>query len=264
VPVGQEAILRAIELNGAAVGLNRRAFLWGRILAHNPGLAGDILTGTTQAAPESLDALIAARTKALVTYQDEAYAARYRAILAEVAEAEIRFSGEAGPLTRVAAENLFRLMAYKDEYEVARMHTETTYAEGAVFHLSPPVIARMDPATGRRKKMAIPGWVALPLFRLLRHGKRLRGTGFDVFGGQAERQAERALIEQYVGDLRTIAGSLRADTLMTALELAGVPGMIRGFGPVKDANRVKAEAQRRALLDRLAAPAVAPVAMAAE
>ncbi len=263
VPVGQEAILRAIELNGAAVGLNRRAFLWGRILAHNPGLADDILTGTTQSAPESLDALIAARTKALVTYQDDAYAARYRAILAELAEAEVRFSGEAGPLTRVAAENLFRLMAYKDEYEVARMHTEATYAEGAVFHLSPPVIARMDPATGRRKKMAIPGWVALPLFRLLRHGKRLRGTGFDVFGGQAERQAERALIEQYVGDLRTIAGSLRPETLMTALELAGVPDMIRGFGPVKDANRVKAEAQRRALLDRLAAPP-APLAMAAE
>jgi indolepyruvate ferredoxin oxidoreductase len=123
----------------------------------------------------------------------------------------------------------------------------------------------MDPATGRRKKVAIPGWIALPLFRLLRHGKRLRGTGFDPFGSQAERQAERALIEQYEGDLRTVVAALRPETLDAAVGLASLPDLIRGFGPVKDANRAKAEAQRKLLLERLHAPVPAtPAALAAE
>jgi len=263
VPVGQDAILRAIELNGAAVALNRRAFLWGRILAHNPALADEILSGTTHGAPPTLDALIAARAKALVAYQNQAYADRYRADIDAIVAAETKLTGAPGPLTRAAAEGLYRVMAYKDEYEVARLHTETDYADGAVFHLSPPVIARMDPLTGRRRKVAIPGWLALPLFRVLRHGKRLRGTGWDVFGGQAERKAERGLIERYRGDLRRIAESLRADNLATAIDLAGLPDLIRGFGPVKDANRATADARRTALLERLS-DEKAPLAMAAE
>ena len=156
-------------------------------------------------------------------------------------------------------------MAYKDEYEVARLHAATSYADGAVFHMSPPVIARMDPATGRRKKVAIPGWLALPLFRVLRHGKRLRGTGLDPFGVQAERAAERALIEQYVGDLGSVVAALRPDNLEAAVGLAALPDTIRGFGPVKDANRAKAEGLRKGLLARLVAPApAAVVALAAE
>ncbi len=263
VPVGQDAILRAIELNGAAVGLNRRAFLWGRILAETPALAEEILTGVAAPPPLALDALMAARADALVAYQNRAYADRYRAILSEVIAAETRVFGEPGRLSHSAAEGLYRLMAYKDEYEVARLHAEATYAPGAAFHLSPPVIARMDPLTGRRRKMAIPGWLALPLFRLLRHGKRLRGTGLDPFGGQQERRAERALIEQYATDLKAVAAALRPDTLDAAVGLANLPDTIRGFGPVKDANRAKAAALRDGLLKQLNAPAPAVAAMAA-
>lgn len=262
VPVGEAAILRAIELNGAAVGMNKRAFLWGRILAEKPALMTEVLGGPK---PEALtlDALIAARAAGLVDYQSPAYAARYRAMVQEVVDAETRVFGTAGSLSRSAAENLHRVMAYKDEYEVARLHAATEYGPGAVFHMSPPVIARMDPATGRRRKIAIPGGLAMPLFRLLRHGKALRGSAWDVFGGQAERKAERALIEQYIGDLRLIAAKLRADTLSTAVALASLPDTIRGFGPVKDANRAKAEVTRATLLHGLTAPA--PVAaLAAE
>ena len=120
----------------------------------------------------------------------------------------------------------------------------------------------MDKATGRRRKIAIPGWVALPLFRVLRHGKLVRGTPLDPFGYQAERRSESALIDQYAADLRTVLAALRPDNLNTAVALAELPEQIRGFGPVKDANRTKAEARRTQLLGQLDRPV--PVAIAAE
>ena len=150
-------------------------------------------------------------------------------------------------------------MAYKDEYEVARLHAAATYGEKPRFHLSPPLITGIDPATGRRRKIALPGWLALPLFRVLRHGKHLRGTALDLFGRQQERRTERALIEQYVGDLHTVMAALRPERLDVAVAIAQLPDTIRGFGPVKEANRIKAEEQRRALLARLTAEPV-PVA----
>jgi indolepyruvate ferredoxin oxidoreductase len=259
IPVGEAAILRAIELNGAAVSLNRRAFLWGRILAENPALEDEILVHTLEAPPTELHALIDARAASLVAYQSNRLAKRYRALVNEVITGETQAFGAPGRLSRTAAEGLYRVMAYKDEYEVARLHTAATYGEKPVFHLSPPLITGIDPATGRHRKVALPGWLALPLFRVLRHGKRLRGTPLDVFGRQQERRMERALIEQYVGDLRTALSALRPDTLDVAVAIAQLPDMIRGFGPVKDANRVKAEKERRALLSRLATDAV-PVA----
>ena len=261
VPVGVPAILRAIELNGAAVAVNRRAFLWGRILAERPDLVDEILVHVIETTPDTLDALIDARAEALTAYQSRRYAARYRALLREVTERETQVCGTPGRLSRAAAEGLYRVMAYKDEYEVARLHAAATYGEKPVFHLSPPLITRLDPATGRRKKIAIPGWLALPLFRVLRHGRLVRGTVFDLFGRQAERKMERALVGQYVADLRASLAVLRPDTLETAVALAELPDMIRGFGPVKDANRAKAEERRKSLLPRLTP---APVAMAAE
>jgi len=261
VPVGQAAILRAIELNGTAAATNRRAFLWGRILAERPDLADEILVHRLESPPATLDALIAARAEALTAYQNAALAGRYRAMLDAVIGRESEVFGGAGRLSRAAAEGLYRVMAYKDEYEVARMHAAASYGEKPVFHLAPPLITRVDPATGRRKKIALPGWIALPLFRVLRHGRHLRGTKLDVFGRQRERQMERALIEQYAGDLRAALAVLRHDTLDVAVALAELPDMIRGYGPVKQANWVKAEAKRQELLARLAP---APVAMAAE
>jgi indolepyruvate ferredoxin oxidoreductase len=261
VPVGEAAILRAIELNGAAVALNRRAFLWGRILAERPDLESEILVHTLETPPATLDALVAARAEALVAYQNARLATRYRTLVNEVVLRETEVLGSPGKLSRAAAEGLYRVLAYKDEYEVARMHASASYGEKPVFHLSPPLITRLDPATGRRRKIALPGWIALPLFRVMRHGKVLRGTPLDLFGRQHERQMERALIEQYIGDLRKALAALRPDTQDAAVGLAELPDMIRGFGPVKQANRLKAQEKRRSLLHALAA---APLAVAAE
>jgi indolepyruvate ferredoxin oxidoreductase len=174
---------------------------------------------------------------------------------------ETQALGSADRLSRAVAEGLYRVMAYKDEYEVARLHAAATYGAKPVFHLSPPLPLGIDPATGRRRKIALPGWVALPLFRVLQHGRRLRGTRYDLFGRQHERKMERALIEQYISDLRSALAVLRPDTLDAALALAQLPDMIRGFGPVKEANRLKAEDQRRMLLAQLTP---APMAVAAE
>ena len=251
VPVGEAAILRAIELNGAAVSLNKRAFLWGRILAENPPLEDEILVHTQETTPATLEALVEARAAALVEYQDVRLANRYRALVNEVIARETLVLGEPGRLSHAAAEGLYRVMAYKDEYEVARLHAAANYGEKPVFHLSPPLITGIDPATGRRRKIALPGWVALPLFRLLRHGKRLRGTALDLIGRQQERRMERALIEQYIADLHAALAGLRSETLDTAVAIASLPDTIRGFGPVKDANRRQAEEQRRVLLARL-------------
>jgi indolepyruvate ferredoxin oxidoreductase len=262
VPVGEDAILHAIALNGAAVKLNERAFLWGRILAEQPALMKQILDGVTDGPPADLDVLIAHRGQALTAYQSGRYAARYRRVLREVIERETAVTGAPGPLSRAAAEGLYRVMAYKDEYEVARLHAAATYGEKPVFHMSPPLIHRIDTATGRRGKIAIPGSVALPLFRLLRHGKLIRGTALDPFGYQAERRQERALIRQYIADLRTVMAALTRDNLPTAVALAELPDQIRGFGPVKDANRTKAKEVRAQLLAALSQPA--PLAMAAE
>jgi indolepyruvate ferredoxin oxidoreductase len=261
IPVGEAAIMRAIELNGAAVSLNRRAFLWGRILAVKPDLQDEILVHTLDTPPAELGALVDARAKELVAYQGKRLAKRYRALVDEVIARETQVMGEPGRLSRAAAESLYRVMAYKDEYEVARLHAAASYGEKPVFHLSPPLTRGIDPATGRRRKIALPGWVALPLFRVLRHGRHLRGTALDPFGRQQERRMERALIEQYIGDLRAVMAALRPDTLDVAVAIAQLPDMIRGFGPVKDANRVQAEQQRGALLGRLTA---APLPVAAK
>ncbi len=262
VPVGEAAILKAIELNGAAVKLNRRAFLWGRILAEQPDLMKQILEGVTDAPPADLDGLIAHRVGALTAYQSRRYAARYERLVREVVAREVAVTGAAGALSRAATEGLYRVMAYKDEYEVARLHATASYGEKPVFHMSPPLIHRMDKATGRRGKIAVPGAVALPLFRVLRHGKIVRGTVLDAFGYQAERRQERALIDQYIGDLRTALAGLNRDNLGAAVALAELPDQIRGFGPVKDANREKAMARRTDLLDAIARPV--RQAMAAE
>ncbi len=262
IPVGQDAILTAIELNGAAVPLNKRAFLWGRILADQPALAEQILTGIIEGAPKDLDTLIAHRQAMLADYQSARYARRYKALVDQVSAREASVSGIPGPLTRAVAEGLYRVMAYKDEYEVARLHAAATYGKDPVFHMSPPLTRGIDKATGRRRKIAIKGSIALPLFRVLRHGKMLRGTPLDPFGYQAERRRERALVAQYTGDLKTISARLRADNIQAAVALAELPDQIRGFGPVKDANRLKADARRFALLTALSD--AEPLPMAAE
>ncbi|MBO0710996.1 MAG: indolepyruvate ferredoxin oxidoreductase family protein, partial [Acetobacteraceae bacterium] len=264
VPVSEASLMRAIELNGAAVGLNKRAFLWGRILDAHPEVAAEILADTHPDAEQDLDALISARAGVLARYQNTAYATLYRARIDAIRAREAAVFGEPGRLSRAAAEGWFRVMGYKDEYEVARLHAEADYDRVArpAFYLAPPLVTRTDPVTGRRRKIAIPGWLALPLFRLLRHGKAMRGTVFDPFGLQADRRTERGLIDAYASDMRVVLAALSPQTLDTAVALAEIPDRIRGFGPVKLENWQRAQESRKALLARLSGPA--PVAVAAE
>ncbi len=259
LPVGSGALMRAMELNGTAVALNRRAFLWGRILATQPALA-DAIMADTAPAPDTLDAVIARRQGELVAYQGPALAARYRALVDATQARETALEGQAGALSRAVAEGFFRVLAYKDEYEVARLHAAAVYGDEPVFHMAPPLLSRLDPTTGRRRKVKIPGRVALPLFRLLRHGKALRGTVFDPFGWQRDRRQERALAAEYECNVRHALDLLRPDTLDAAVALAALPQDIRGFGPVKAASLDAARPQREALLGRLDAPmSTAPV-----
>jgi len=248
LPVSRAALERAIELNGTAVGLNRRALLWGRLLALRPALADEILAPALS--PPGIDALVDRRAAMLAAYQDAAYPARYRTLLAPLASAP-----EA--LRRAAAENLFKLMAYKDEYEVARLHLASAVSYGdpktLSFHMAPPLLSRTDPATGRRRKIKIPGRVALPVFRALAAMKPLRGSWLDPFGWQAERREERRMIADYADDLALIARTLNPGSLDTALALAQNPASVRGFGPVKHAAMQAARAVREGLRTRLQA-----------
>jgi len=263
VPVGAAALLRAIELNGASIEMNKRAFLWGRLLASVPELAEAILHGSADIhPPENLAQLLDARAASLASYQNAAYAALYRERVAAVMARESKICGQPGPLSRTAAENWFRVMAYKDEYEVARLHTAANYdaIEKPVFHMAPPLITRIDPATGRRRKIAIPGWIALPLLRLLRHGKMLRGTPLDLFGHQKDRRAERAMIAAYAEDMRHALEKISAKNLHAAIAIADWPDHVRGFGPIKLAGWHAAQKRRPALLAALDRPELAAAA----
>ena len=253
VPLGRTALLRAIALNGTAVALNERAFLWGRLLAHQPGLIDRILADQAPL-PDDLDSLIERRAEELVRFQGPRLAHRYRTLVAAAQTRETALGGT-GALARAVAEGAFRVLAYKDEYEVARLHAQATHGADPVFHMAPPLLSRTDPATGRRRKIAVSGRVALPLFRLLRHGKALRGTWFDPFGWQADRRAERALARQYIADIAAALPRLRPDTLDAATSLAALPMAIRGYGPLKAAAMADAAPQRDALLAAIDRPA---------
>ncbi len=259
VPLGQPALLAAIKLNGTAVALNERAFLWGRLLVAQPGLAEEILADQA-ALPDDLASLIERRAAELVHYQGGRLARRYRRLVEATSTRETALAGAAGALTRAVAEGLFRVLAIKDEYEVARLHAAAAYGQNPVFHMAPPLISGTDPATGRRRKIAISGRIALPLFRALRHGKALRGTPLDVFGWQHERRQERAFARQYERDIDALLPRLRPDTLPTAIALATQPMDVRGFGPVKAASMADAVPRRLALLAQLDAVPLAEAA----
>ena len=260
LPVGQDALLRAIELNGTAVALNRRAFTWGRLLHLRPDLADAVLAGDAEP-PATFEALVAAREAELGRYQSARLGRRFRRLVDRAASREAAVFGQPGRFARAVAEGLFRAYAYKDEYEVARLHAAATYGDKPVFHMAPPLVSGIDPATGRRRKVAIPGRVALPLFRVLQHGKLLRGTPLDPFGWQADRRAERAFARATEASLEQACERLQPATLDTAVALADIPMHVRGFGPVKEQAMREAEPRRAELL---AALDTAPVARAAE
>lgn len=250
IPIGREAIDRAIKLNGIAIGLNRDAFALGRHIALHPEAAGD-----PEPKERSLTDLIAHREALLTDWQNAAWARRYRRTVDMVQAAEEALEGAPGALTRAVAWNLAKLMTYKDEYEVARLFTDGAFAEAMretfgktgklTFHLAPPSLGEGRGA--RPRKRAFGPWI-LPVFRILARLKALRGSWADPFGYHRDRREERMLIAQYEADMAQLAQTLSADTLPDALELARLPESIRGYGPVKRASVETAQARRAELL----------------
>ncbi len=259
IPVSTESLLKAIELNGTAVETNTRAFHAGRLYAHQPahfaaGLTTEADVGRTDL---TLADLIEHRSRFLRDYQDQKYAQYYRDTLDLVVQFDRSAPEGDLRLSAVVARNLFKLMAYKDEYEVARLHTMPEFANALAqqftgevklsFHLAPPIFAKKDPATGEPRKVALGAWI-LPVFKVLAALRRLRGTPFDIFGHTTERRMERRLVSEYVEVIRDLLHSLTSSNYEIALQIANVPDAIRGYGHVKMRNVERAEIAKRELL----------------
>ncbi|PSJ53075.1 indolepyruvate ferredoxin oxidoreductase family protein [Kumtagia ephedrae] len=276
LPLSAEAIERAIGLNGEAVAMNVAAFRWGRRAAHDPQFLRQLVGEADASSPvpvaQSLDEVIARRADFLAAYQDAAYARRYRNRVAAVHAAESRAVPASTRLTEAVARNLFKLMAVKDEYEVARLYTDGSFRqqlsrefqsyERLEFHLAPPALGRRD-AEGKPRKSRFPGWM-MSGFKVLSAMRRLRGTVLDPFSRTAERRMERGLLRRYEGDLDHIMGLLEPHRMEAATALASLPQLIRGYGHVKQASVARADAERERLLARLSAAEPEPVARAAE
>ena len=271
VPLRRESLLAAIELNGTAVEANKAAFAWGRLAANDlPRVLAAAGLGEKPALPRTLEEIVAHRVAHLTAYQSRRYAHRYRALVERVQEEEGRIFSGSTALAEAVARNYAKLLAYKDEYEVARLYRSAAFRESLAaqfenperieVHLAPPGFARRDRRTGRLVKRAYGPWV-LTAFRLLAPLKVLRGTALDPFGRTEERRAERALIAQYETDMADILAHLSPATAATAVALASLPERIRGFGHVKEKAMREAAAERARLIEKLHTAAAPPPAM---
>ena len=259
VPLGHEALMRAIELNDVAVAQNIAAFEWGRHCAHHWNVV-DALLAPAQVIqfhkPQGVDALVAKRVAFLTDYQNASYAKRYSDIVLRVKAAEAAFHKTS--LSEAVARNLFKLMAYKDEYEVARLHTNTAFLQkiGDMFegdytvnyHLAPPIISKTN-EKGELQKQKF-GPLMLTGFKLLKHFKVLRGTPLDIFGNTEEREMERALIGEYVASIEEVLAKLNADNHALALEIANLPDAVKGFGHVKARNVMAVRSKWDGLMEK--------------
>jgi len=268
VPIGHEALEQAIELNGAAVAMNTSAFRWGRraaadraavekLAAPPASLAATVVPFTRIA--KTLDEIVAVRMKHLAGYQNDALAQRYKALVDKVRAAEQKAAPGRSELAEAVARNHSKLLSYKDEYEVARLHADAAFAaqlagqfEGDYrlkFHLAPPIFSSRDPRTGHLIKQEFGAWI-LPVFRMLAKLKGLRGTGFDIFGYTKERKTERALIGEYEALVAELLNGLSPANHALAVKLAAIPDDIKGYGHVKDAHLVKAKQKEAELLNQ--------------
>ena len=262
IPIKQEAILQAIELNGVAIDWNKEAFAWGRRLAHQPELIDEFLRPDDTVQPliftPTAPADWAAKySKELTAYQNEDYAARYRALVDKVTAAESSAASGKTELATTVARAAYKLMAYKDEYEVARLYSAPEFLhkleqqfEGDYtlqFNLAPPILAPKDKTTGLPSKIQFGPWM-LKAFGLLAKFKFLRGTRLDPFGYFEERKMERALIDRYFETVETLLNDLSPDNHALAVEIAALPMTIRGYGHVKRENVQEAHAKLKALL----------------
>jgi len=245
VPLSHASLVRAIELNDVAVAQNMAAFEWGRHCAHHWQVVEALLAPTQVVQfhkPQGVEALVAKRVAFLTDYQSAAYAKRYSDAVARVQKAEAPLHKTS--VSEAVARNLFKLMAYKDEYEVARLHTNTDFLQkiGDMFegdytinyHLAPPIIAKTNEKGEYLKQKFGPHM--LTGFKLLKHLKVLRGTALDIFGNTEERVMERALIGEYLASIDEVLAKLQADNHALALEIANVPDAIKGYGHVKARN----------------------------
>jgi indolepyruvate ferredoxin oxidoreductase len=266
VPLSGASLERAIELNGVAVEFNRKSFLWGR------RAAADLERVRRLAAPSevipidqhfsrNLDELVERRAKLLVDYQNRDYSEKFRRLVERVRHVEQDRIG-ATTLAEAVARSYHKLLAYKDEYEVARLHADgelrkkvEAMFEGdytMVFHLAPPLLARTDPLTGEPRKMRFGPWMA-GFFRILYPMRFLRGTPFDPFGYTEERRMERALIGEYERTVETLIKGLTPQNHALAVQIASLPEEMRGFGHIKRRNVEAARKKAGELLARFGA-----------
>jgi indolepyruvate ferredoxin oxidoreductase len=268
LPVSGAALYRALELYGRNVEENKLAFDWGRFAAEKPEEIERLATAKEAGQPiaTSVEEVIARREAFLVGYQDRAYAERYRALLDRVAAAEQRVRSGSRVLLAAVARNYFSVLAYKDEYEVARLHTQGDFIPSIKrnfgagvrmsFHFAPPLFARTDPATGRPKKYELGPWI-LPILRVLAKLKWLRGRALDPFARSADRRLEREWLARYEHIVERVVAELDASRFDIALELAELPREVRGYGPIKSAAAARAAAAELALWARWEAAAAA-------
>jgi indolepyruvate ferredoxin oxidoreductase len=264
VPLSEAAILKAIELNGVSVAFNKSAFHWGRTAAHD---LPSVVKVTTPAKviefkrTQTLDDIINKRVELLTAYQNAAYAGQYKAFVEQVRAEEAKL-GKGTRLAEAVARYFYKLMAYKDEYEVARLYTSGAFAEKIAgmfegdiklkFHLAPPLLAKKD-AKGNLVKQEFGPWM-MKAFALMAKFKGLRGGPLDIFGYTAERKMERALIKQYKATVGALLGKLNGENLAQAVAIASIPEDIRGYGHVKERHLLAAKQKEAALLAAFDAP----------
>jgi indolepyruvate ferredoxin oxidoreductase len=271
LPVSVQAIERSISLNGVAVAFNLEAFRLGRLFTVDPARLVALAASkqrVTAPLPRTLADEVSFRTLHLTNYQNAALAERYRALVGRVAAREASVIPGSDTLARAVARNYAKLLAYKDEYEVARLLTQPALAEelastfepgGRVaFNLAPPILAGRL-ANGRPRKREFAGWLR-PLLRVLAHGRHLRGTIFDPLGYTAERRGERALIDDYEHLVGRVLATLSPATHAVGVRILSLADDIRGFGPVKaaaiESYRERLSSAERDLLSLSVSPAI--------
>ncbi|MET0165233.1 MAG: DUF6537 domain-containing protein, partial [Vicinamibacterales bacterium] len=269
LPVSGQSLLKAIEQHGVAVKANTTAFIWGRRAAHDLAAVERVVAKGNAAAATashrasvSLDEMISRRVLELTRYQDAAYASRYTALVDKVKAAERARGLPGDALTGAVARGYYKLLAYKDEYEVARLYSDVEYLnalkatfEGDFkleFHLAPPLLSKPDPVTGEARKRAYGSWM-LSAFRVLAKLKGLRGSAFDPFGYSEDRKVERRLIAEYERILEEIVANLDHHNYDAAVELASLPDAIRGYGHVKNRHIKHAKVRESELLEKFRA-----------
>jgi indolepyruvate ferredoxin oxidoreductase len=253
IPITEDALMQAIDLNGVAIEMNKQSFYWGRLFAHDAQKVIDVIgPNEKQAHPiaTTLDDMVAKRKTFLTGYQNAAYANRYEALVRKVASAEQKLGDGHDHLAKATAKYYFKLLAYKDEYEVARLYTDPAFTAKlrknftgkykVKFHLAPPALATRDMTSGHLKKQVFGPWM-MQVFGVLAKFKFLRGTAIDPFGKTRERKTERALIAHYEQLVDEVIAGLNTNNDRIAGALLALPEQIRGYGHVKDANiaRVK-------------------------